>query len=658
MNRRLLQRTSSAFAALLLAAPVMLTGCGLGSSSLNGGAPLSPGRSGGISGNVHGGQQPVSGAHIYLFAVGTTGYASANTSLLTPGVNGVAADTMGGYVATTSNGTFTITGDYTCPTTVNTPVYLLSIGGNPGTGAGPNANLALLAALGSCDTLKANAATTFISLDEATTVASVYALAPFANSNGTSAGFGFSTSASNFAGLSRSFSTAANLADISTGSIRATTPDGGGAVPQSELNSLSDSLQSCVNSGGGAAPAGVSDGSNCGDLFAATTISGVTPTNTITAMLSVVQHPDHNAARIFSLAPGSGAVFMPQLSRAPADWTVAVNYKGGGLATPQMVAVDGNGNAWVANKANVITEVTPAGFGTGANGKALATLDAPVALAVDVDGNVWISNCGKTCSGSSNGSSLTYFVPGTSTETKFTAGGLNTNYPVAVTGSNLAWTANTYASSLTLISNSGAVSSGSFGYTNATLQYPVDIAADAANNVWAVSPSLNSLTVLNTSGAMQTTSYAGSGLNYPTALALDSNNRAWIANTGSNSIAVISAGSPIGGSPFTGGGLAQPNAVALDGSGNAWVTNSGSTITELASSGAALSTNGFTSSALTYANGIAVDPSGNVWVTNCGSYCTGSGSDAGSLLEFIGAGSPTMTPLSSAALANKIASKP
>lgn len=655
MNRLLFQRTFSA-AALLLAAPVFLTGCGLGSSALTGGPGSPAPRAGSITGSLHGGQQPVSGAHIYLFAAGTTGYTSANTSLLMPGTNGVLSDSVGGYVASGSDGSFSLSGDYNCPATANTPVYLLALGGNPG--AGVNANLALLAALGSCDTLKANAATTFISINEATTVAAAYALAPFVNNSGTSAGFGFSTSASNTAGLSRAFSTAANLADTTSGTMRAKTPDGGGTVPQSELNSLADSLQSCINSNGGAAPSGVSDGSLCGDLFAATTMSGVAPTNTITAMLSVVQHPDHNAARIFSLAPAVGAVFMPQLTVAPADWTVAVSYKGGGLTTPQMVAIDGNGNAWVANQSNVLTEVTTAGFATGANGKTLSTVDAPVSLAVDVNGNLWISNCGMTCSGSSHASSLTYFQTASSTESNFTSGGLNTNYPVAVTGSNLAWTANTYASSLTLISKSGAVSSGSSGYTNANLQYPVDIAADSSNNVWAVSPSLNSLTVLNTSGSIQTASYIGSGLNYPTALALDGSNRAWVTNTGSNSVAVISAGNPIGGSPFTEGGLVQPNAIAIDGAGNAWVANSGATITELASSGTALSANGFRSAALSYANGIAVDPSGNVWVTNCGSYCSGSGTDAGSLLEFVGAGSPTMTPLASAALANKIAAKP
>jgi len=83
------------------------------------------------------------------------------------------------------------------------------------------------------------------------------------------------------------------------------------------------------------------------------------------------------------------------------------------------------------------------------------------------------------------------------------------------------------------------------------------------------------------------------------------------------------------------------------------------TISELTSVGTAQSgSSGYTASGMTYANGIAVDPSGNVWVSNCGSYCTNSGSDTGSIFEFIGAGTPTATPLSSAAANNALASKP
>jgi protocatechuate 3,4-dioxygenase beta subunit len=70
-----------------------------------------------LAGAVHGGQQPITGSHIYLFAAGTTGYGSAPTSLLNTSLADVSTDTNGnGYVITDASGNWTISNDYTCPT--------------------------------------------------------------------------------------------------------------------------------------------------------------------------------------------------------------------------------------------------------------------------------------------------------------------------------------------------------------------------------------------------------------------------------------------------------------------------------------------------------------------------------------------------------------
>jgi len=78
----------------------------------------------GMAGTVHGGQQPISGATIQLYAVGTTADGSASSPLLTS------------TVTTNSNGGFN-TGSFTCPTST-TMVYLLASGGNPGLANGTN----------------------------------------------------------------------------------------------------------------------------------------------------------------------------------------------------------------------------------------------------------------------------------------------------------------------------------------------------------------------------------------------------------------------------------------------------------------------------------------------------------------------------------------
>src|ERR1700730_6732520 len=76
-----------------------ITGCGM-----NGGTATPVSVSGqGIGGKVWGGDQPVSGALIQLYAPATTGYGTAALPLLTR------------TVLTDQNGNFRITGDFTCP---------------------------------------------------------------------------------------------------------------------------------------------------------------------------------------------------------------------------------------------------------------------------------------------------------------------------------------------------------------------------------------------------------------------------------------------------------------------------------------------------------------------------------------------------------------
>src|ERR1700756_4578861 len=79
-----------------------------------------------IRGKVHGGQFPVGGSTIGLWVAGSTGYGSAGTNLLTSAVT------------TQADGSFSITGDYTCPTP-DSLVYITAAGGDPGVGSNNSA---------------------------------------------------------------------------------------------------------------------------------------------------------------------------------------------------------------------------------------------------------------------------------------------------------------------------------------------------------------------------------------------------------------------------------------------------------------------------------------------------------------------------------------
>ncbi len=121
----------------------------------------------GATGAVYGRQLPVSGAAIQLYAVGTTSDGSAATPLLTQAVT---SDTYGG---------FSLAVQYSCPSPA-IPVYVTVTGGSPSLSNGTkNPAIALMAALGPCGALNAS---TFVTVNELTTVASIFALAPYMSS--------------------------------------------------------------------------------------------------------------------------------------------------------------------------------------------------------------------------------------------------------------------------------------------------------------------------------------------------------------------------------------------------------------------------------------------------------------------------------------------
>ncbi len=293
---------------------VLLSGCGItqpGASSEGQKSTLA------VSGKLHGGQQPVSGATIQLYAASSTANQGASTPLLTA------------PVITATDGSFSITGDYTCPAS-NPLVYVVATGGNPGLpGTVNNPQLAMMALLGVCSTLQANAATTYTFIDELTTVASVQAVASFMTDY---AHIGAAPSNPN--GLSSAFDSATSLVDFSTGQFQG----GGGAVdiPEVSMNTLSNIIAACINSSGGSS----GSGTPCGQLLSLTN----TTTDTITAVLHVTQTPGQNTTQLYNLI-ASNPPFQPFFTTVPTDFSSTVGY-----TIPTNIAggtLDSNGHIWL-----------------------------------------------------------------------------------------------------------------------------------------------------------------------------------------------------------------------------------------------------------------------------------------------------------------------
>ena len=248
------------FCALMLTA--ITCGCGGLPGSFTH-APLT------VSGRVHGGQQPVADSNIQVYVVGTTGDGSPAATLLNTTVT--TSDGTGNATNSNANagngfnslpaGYFTITGDYTCPSSTS-EVYLVSTSGDPGLGS-LNPNLALIAAIGPCGNLTPS---TSIQVNEITTVAAAASLASFATGYA-----GIGSFPSDAAALQSAFLNVNEIVDNTTGAIPGPALPAGNEIPVAMINTLADIIAACVNSSGGVA----GDGSPCGILFKQTTPIGL-----------------------------------------------------------------------------------------------------------------------------------------------------------------------------------------------------------------------------------------------------------------------------------------------------------------------------------------------------------------------------------------------
>ena len=413
--------------ALAFGSVAVLSGCGAGSSSSLSPTPLDNAK---FEGRVHGGQQPVAGATIQLYKANTTSFFGNSTPLIPT------------TVLTNADGSFSITGlypAYTCQP--GDYLYITGTGGNPGvSGTSNNSALTLMAGLGPCSNVTSS---TFISINELTTVATAWALGGFMRSPTVVA-----TTPTNVAGLGMAFAAINKLVNLQTGALVGPTLPAGASIPVAELNTLADILATCVNTVDTTSPAAQS--SSCQAIFTAEGLPAGTTSDTITAALYLAHNPA-KATSLYLMAAAAGAPYQPTLVAAPTDWTVAINYVGGGLNNPAAIAADEAGNIWIANSgSNSVTKLDNTGaVVSGANGYSAGGITAPVGLAIDLNGNPWIANGNST---------VTHLSADGATGTAFGLGVLNMPTAVAIDVAGEVWIANYGDSSITMLNSDGTPS--------------------------------------------------------------------------------------------------------------------------------------------------------------------------------------------------------
>jgi streptogramin lyase len=630
------------FRSIILTLPLasLLFGCALTDTATTH-SPI-PGPA--VSGVAFGGSQPITGAKVYLLAANPAGYGSASLSLLTSASTGNAVDSVGAYVTTSSTGGFNLApagnADYDCtqgyalgagtatsvPTNLigNEQVYLYVKGGNAGTGT--NNNIGLLAALGPCNNIYSNT----ITVNELTTVAAAYAMAGYATDATHLASSG---SALALTGLSNAGLNSANLVNLATGLPVANST--GITRPVATIYTLGDILAACVN--------GTSGNTNCSTLFTYTQsagTSGGTPAETASAAINLAHNPWPSAAgmtALYGLQPGTGAPFAGGLSGQPNDFTLGLNYTPVGIYIPKGIAIDGSGNAWIANSGPLIKLSSTGAAVSPSSGYTGGGLDGPSGIAIDASGYVWISNYFNN--------SISRFssagVP-SSSSTGITGGGLNDPTAIAIDASGYVWVANYGGNAVSKFSSSGAVVSPSSGYQGGGLYESQGIAIDASGSAWISNIGSTALAEFANNGTATSGGFGdtGGGLSRPIGVAVDPSGNIWVANQSGNSLSKFPNSLPSSvssSSAFTGGGLSQPVGIAIDSGGNAWVANNYiPSLSKFSGTGIAISpSSGYTAGGLGTPNSVAIDASGDVWATN----------GIGSVTELIGAASPVVTPI-------------
>ncbi len=637
--------------------------------------------SGGISGMVHGGRQPIVNATVTLWAAGNAGYGSTATALKT--------------TTTDSNGNFSFnpgTGaTYTCPAS-NSPtesqyIYITTSGGQPTPGVA-NTAAALMVALGNCTTV--SNANPYVVVNEVTTVASMFALQQFFTPSVSGLG-NFGTSSTNITGLANAMATVNNLVNIGTGTAYATTTQSAAVTgyttnpvvtitpEQTKINTIANALAACVNTSGTGAPCSTlfSDVNSTAalDTLQAAYYLAVNPTSTVSSTSNILA--------IYNIAVANSP-FNPSLGTVPTDWSIGVTYGSNSTQTvgttsvyfmtePEWVAIDSSGNLWTASfsttsattPGNSVTELSPIGVPLNQVLTTAGQIAAPKALVLDPNNDVYVASYGASGAGkqiteySSGGNVYTFSTTVSGPEQLASDGAGNiyiANYSgTAGTGDLEFIAANPTASgATTVISSANTISTGTYS----------TLAIDSYGDLWLSNNpntavlqyicTFSGTPALPTAGGCNSgTSTTAGGSTAPQALSVDHSNNIWVGNygaAGAGSVGKIAATSTTTitgaiGSAYTGAGLASAYKSMIDGAGNFWTTDykaSAGLVSELSSTGADVSPSAGFVHTYDGAYGIAIDASGNVWVGN--SYAAASGSALGYVTEIVGQAAPVITP--------------
>src|SRR5262249_5904413 len=157
--------------------------------------------------------------------------------------------------------------------------------------------------------------------------------------------------------------------------------------------SASDSQQ-CTELSACSTPGSTFSGGACTNpLATGGRVIGVPQVDTLGAIANIARNPAIVAVDgLFASMPPQ-VPFSPVLAAAPHDWSMPVTYPG--FNQPWGVAIDSQGNVWVANRRGDSVSTIKADAVTTLDNTTGANFTAPTGVAIDSSDRVWITNQGS-----------------------------------------------------------------------------------------------------------------------------------------------------------------------------------------------------------------------------------------------------------------------
>jgi hypothetical protein len=676
--------------ALLASSALFTAGCANMATTAPDANPFSSAAT--LSGNIHGGSQPVVNAVVTLYYAGqkgSSGFPVTPAATTTTDVNGNFT-----FLKDPTDGDTTTGNTYSCPLpgTVSSPlVYVISKGGNTaGNVTGPsNDGAAFIGVYGSCNKLSAS---NQLFLNEVTTVATLAVMQQFFEPIGE--GITADGTLQQYNVLNNVPNTINLLANTTTGQVVPSTvlkaPVNGHLIKPSvqvtatsestKINLLANIMSTCINQ---------ATATGCAPLFAAAVPgnSGYTSnfsdgtfpaaSDTLQAIYYLLTNPSNGGPAFmtatFGLAPGVGAPYQPALATQPTDWTIAINYastgstcgtttggSGGFISSPSDIAIDFQNNVWIANSqaaSGNLSELSWAGIPTtcvflGSGGLTGVTIDS--ANPTTTGGNIWVGS----------GNNMYRFNPLNFQTSTYPVGAGVTPLAVGADGlGNIYFTSAATTSLYQLPLAASTTGVAPLQISNSVGANPIRLMPDfqgrtVASNIFVSSGAPTVSKVSLGAGGLNgyvTTPITTVGNSY--GLSLGPDNSLYVSAIDTGAITGLLAGT--GGVyttavnsnyPFTAAtaGIAAPTSISIDGRSNVWIPNNTNGTDASSNPAGSLSYISRDATPLSPATGfqkdptylnssraLAVDQAGNVWVAGDGNTF---------ITEIVGAGVPIFQP--------------